>query len=199
MSIDDNWRSSAPKLYRVQQLRAHNQVQGMAILPGGKYLITSVDSGCRRYAIMVFVLDRPGGEGMPLAKTPTKSKAYNLQAKYMTYNGTQGIMIAYLRRKFKGPDRERGGLVNLLIFFAFLIDNPLLVSIHLTTVPQPISIHLSHFNTNVSPCTYHSRLWNFLATLSAPPGPRCFASMLRSSHLLSVNWLNFALLPPWTA
>jgi hypothetical protein len=83
----------------------------MTVLPGGKYLVASVrDAGCKRYAIMVFVLDHTGKGSIALAKTPTKSKAYNLQAKYMTFHGVQGIAIAYIRRKFKSS--ARCGLVN---------------------------------------------------------------------------------------
>lgn len=122
ISLDDNWRSFKPKLYRAQKLKAYSQVHAMKVLPGGKYLVASVDPGCRRYAIMVFVLDHAGSETMALAKTPTKSKAYNLQAKYMTFQGVQGIAIAYIRRKFKGTDRERCGLVDHLCCLTCFTD-----------------------------------------------------------------------------
>ena len=106
ISLDDNWRSFSPKTYRCQRLKIYNQVLAMTVLPGGKYLVASVrDTGCNRYAIMVFVLDHATRGSIALAKTPTKSKAYNLQAKYLAYNGVQGIAIAYIRRKFKSNKR----------------------------------------------------------------------------------------------
>jgi hypothetical protein len=106
LSLDNNWRSFAPKTYRSQRLTVYNQVLAMKVLPGGKYLVASVgDSEGHRYAIIVYVLDHPTRGSVALAKTPTKSKAYNLQAKYMTWDEVQGISIAYIRRKFKSNKR----------------------------------------------------------------------------------------------
>jgi hypothetical protein len=107
ISLDDNWRSYAPKLYQTQVVKVYDQVQDMTVLPGGKYLVASVrDTGNKRYAIIVYVMDHCG-HNVALAKTPTKSKAYNLQAKYMTHRGVQGITISYIRREFKGDGQDR--------------------------------------------------------------------------------------------
>jgi len=44
---------------------------------------------------MVFVLDYRNGGALPLAKVDVPTQAYNLQAKYMTLHGQNGVMIAY--------------------------------------------------------------------------------------------------------
>jgi hypothetical protein len=68
----------------------------MVILPGGTHLVASVrEETCNSFALMVFVLDYRNGGALPLAKTDTPTQAYNLQAKYMTLHGQNGIMIAY--------------------------------------------------------------------------------------------------------
>ncbi|KAJ7206725.1 hypothetical protein B0H12DRAFT_1243273 [Mycena haematopus] len=77
----------------------------MRLLPGGKFLIASVrDLSSHRYYITLFCLDHPKGN-RAVARVPTKSKAYDLQAKYMKYNGEHGIMVAYTRRTFQNGDQ----------------------------------------------------------------------------------------------
>jgi hypothetical protein len=101
ISLDDNWRKIYPEICRRQITNAHNNVLDMKLLPGGKYLVASVkDAASYRYYITIFLLDHPSGHKV-LARVPTDAKAHHLQAKYMTFNGKQGIMIAYIRRTFK--------------------------------------------------------------------------------------------------
>lgn len=109
ISLEDNWRKYQPTITNSQIMLAHYKVLELKLLPGGKYLIASVKDSCSyRFFIMVFCLDHPKGH-QALARAPTKSRAYNLQAKYMTLDSgsgpEQGIMIAYVRRGFKadGP------------------------------------------------------------------------------------------------
>lgn len=84
----------------------------MTILPGGKYLVASVtDAGHKRYALMIFVLDHHGRPAVALAQVETKTRAYDLQAKYMSLRGDQGIMIAFVRREFEPGKAERYGSV----------------------------------------------------------------------------------------
>lgn len=109
ISLEDNWRKQEPDITSSQIMLAHYKVLELKLLPGGKYLVASVKDSCSyRFFIVVFCLDHPQGY-QALARAPTKSRAYNLQAKYMTYDSgsgpEQGIMIAYVRRTFKadGP------------------------------------------------------------------------------------------------
>lgn len=101
ISLEDNWRQDEPRVKVRRTMDAHHRVLDMSLLPGGKFLIASVrDLASHRYYITLFSLDHPKGN-RAVARVPTISKAYDLQAKYMKYNGTHGIMVAYTRRTFK--------------------------------------------------------------------------------------------------
>ncbi|KAK7063912.1 hypothetical protein R3P38DRAFT_17160 [Favolaschia claudopus] len=101
ISLEDNWRRDEPRVMARQVVESHHRVLDMQLLPGGKFLIASVrDLSSHRYYITLFSLDHPKGN-RAIARVPTLSKAYDLQAKYMKYNGANGIMIAYTRRAFK--------------------------------------------------------------------------------------------------
>lgn len=109
ISLEFNWRKNYPDVTNSQIVLAHYKVLELKLLPGGKYLVASVKDSCSyRFFIMVFCLDHPNGY-QALARAPTKSRAYDLQAKYVTYNSgsgpEQGIMIAYIHRTFaaNGP------------------------------------------------------------------------------------------------
>jgi hypothetical protein len=86
-------------------LTAHYKVLEMKLLPGGKYLIASVkDAYSYRFFVIVYHLDHPNGY-QALARAPTHGKAFDLQAKYNMVDGEQGILIAFVRRRFqsRGP------------------------------------------------------------------------------------------------
>ncbi|KAF8215794.1 hypothetical protein K438DRAFT_1659074 [Mycena galopus ATCC 62051] len=101
ISLEDNWRRDEPRVQNRRVLNAHHRVLDMKLLPGGKFLIASVrDLSSHRYYITLFSLDHPKGN-CAVARVPTISKAYDLQAKYMKYNGAHGIMVAYTRRQFQ--------------------------------------------------------------------------------------------------
>ncbi|KAF7347521.1 hypothetical protein MVEN_01508300 [Mycena venus] len=105
ISLEDNWRRDEPQVKKRQVIDAHHRVLDMRLLPGGKFLIASVrDLSSHRYYITLFSLDHPKGH-RAVARVPTISKAYDLQAKYMKYKGVHGIMVAYTRRTFKNGEQ----------------------------------------------------------------------------------------------
>ncbi|KAJ7109839.1 hypothetical protein C8R44DRAFT_264372 [Mycena epipterygia] len=105
ISLEDNWRRDEPRVKTRKVMEAHHRVLDMRLLPGGKFLIASVrDLSSHRYYITLFSLDHPKGN-RAVARVPTISKAYDLQAKYMKYRGLHGIMIAYTRRTFKNGEQ----------------------------------------------------------------------------------------------
>ncbi|KNZ81676.1 hypothetical protein J132_11030 [Termitomyces sp. J132] len=77
VSIEDNWRKRQPTVVSTKFLDANLEVLDMKLLPGGKYLVASIRDNYR-------------------CQIPTK--AYQLQAKYMTYKDKPVIMIAHLCR-----------------------------------------------------------------------------------------------------
>ncbi|KAJ6601456.1 hypothetical protein DFH09DRAFT_564208 [Mycena vulgaris] len=105
ISLEDNWRRDEPRVKTRKVMEAHHRVLDMKLLPGGKFLIASVrDLSSHRYYITLFSLDHPKGN-RAVARVPTISKAYDLQAKYMKYKGAHGIMISYTRRTFKNGEQ----------------------------------------------------------------------------------------------
>jgi hypothetical protein len=116
ITFHNNWRSVAPKVYDVQHFMQHHNVLSMVVLPGGKHLVASVaDHTYAIYSLMVFVVDYRHGGLVPLAKTPTETKAFNLRAKYMTVRGIRGIVVAYVRREFYGSSYASTGYVHKVI------------------------------------------------------------------------------------
>ncbi|PSR74463.1 hypothetical protein PHLCEN_2v9810 [Hermanssonia centrifuga] len=82
----------------------------MALLPGSQYLVASVsDTGGSNWSIVIYVLDSRYNV-VPIAKTPTKTKAYNLAARYLTVNGVPGITIAYVRRDWRRRGDGKKGI-----------------------------------------------------------------------------------------
>lgn len=107
ISFNDNWRGMEPRTYNACCFPMGHRVLSMIVLPGGKHLVASVaDITHSVYYLMVFVMDHRHGGLVPLAKTPTDTKAYNLQARYMTVRDTSGIVIGYVRREFYGESNE---------------------------------------------------------------------------------------------
>ncbi|KAG6811268.1 hypothetical protein H0H92_008261 [Tricholoma furcatifolium] len=100
ISVEENFRRRYPKeIDRNCIVTDPYQVLDMVLLPGGKYLVTSIRDKYRFY-IAVYHLDHRDGAEM-LTRLPTTAKAYNLQAKYMKYKGKSVVMIAYVCRTFK--------------------------------------------------------------------------------------------------
>lgn len=113
ISLDNNWRCPSPVLYGTQIVEYRRQVLSMVMLPGSHYIVTSERPAGRggsdgRYTLSVSAMDRRHGI-VQLAKMDTITKAYNIQAKYMTVEGVRNIVIAFIRRDFKDPaDLEHG-------------------------------------------------------------------------------------------
>ncbi|KAI0937436.1 hypothetical protein AcV5_005347 [Taiwanofungus camphoratus] len=110
ISLDRSWKSNEPKYLYDWSFNAHHDVLSMVLLPGGQYLVASVaDRVQKHYAIVVFAMDHRTAGAVPLAKTPTTTKAFHLQAKYMTIKEERGIVISYVRRDYKHfRDRRKG-------------------------------------------------------------------------------------------
>lgn len=118
LSLDRAWQAKIPDCYDEWKFNAHHRIKSMVILPGGQYLIASVSDYADKYhAIMLWMLDHAYAPAVPLAKTPVSSKAYHLQAKYMTLGGRRGIAISFVCRGFKHRSDAKKGYV-ILCFHA---------------------------------------------------------------------------------
>ncbi|RPD62886.1 hypothetical protein L227DRAFT_646223 [Lentinus tigrinus ALCF2SS1-6] len=100
-SITRNWQSPHPKALREWTFdTADYRVLDMTLLPGGNHLITSAcNRDSQHYSLIVWDLDVRGAPKM-VAGIPTDSKAYNIQAKYMTLDGVKCLVLAYLQRDY---------------------------------------------------------------------------------------------------
>ncbi|KAF8628243.1 hypothetical protein AX15_004019 [Amanita polypyramis BW_CC] len=105
ISLDDNWRRGRTRIRSNKIIATQHQVLDMVMVPGGKFLIASVrDEPGYRFYLVLYAMDHAKGH-RALARTPTVSKAYFLQAKYGEWKGKRGIMIAYCRRRFQNFSR----------------------------------------------------------------------------------------------
>ncbi|KIK62242.1 hypothetical protein GYMLUDRAFT_260384 [Collybiopsis luxurians FD-317 M1] len=96
---DDNWRRLSPKLAHTTAQFAYYEIVEMKLLPGGQYMVASVkDTASRVFHICIFCLDHPESNFPPLAKLPLPSKAINIEARFLTHHGRQGIMVMYSLR-----------------------------------------------------------------------------------------------------
>ncbi|KAF8913227.1 hypothetical protein CPB84DRAFT_1760709 [Gymnopilus junonius] len=133
-----SWAVGRPKIMSENILVAHNKIVDLKLLPGGKFLVASVkDRDNFHFFIHVYAMDVMYGSRL-VARLPTYFKVYDLQAKYMDYQGKPGIMISYTRRRFENgvPQNLRNDLNNLyhkayfddyhpLVYEAFCIHMPL--------------------------------------------------------------------------
>ncbi|KAG9222277.1 hypothetical protein CCMSSC00406_0006574 [Pleurotus cornucopiae] len=100
ISLDDNWRNHHTVARRHKVILTDKFIVEMKLLPGGKYLVVSeTDEEGYRYSISVWLLDDAHGPRV-LARTDMDLKVFNLQAKYTKYQGQNGIVISFVRRKF---------------------------------------------------------------------------------------------------
>lgn len=96
VSCDDNWRRPLAKLYTWNMVSAYYDIRDMKLLPGGRFLVASVQHGSR-YFIVIYNMDSPRGS-LPVARYDIPVKGYNLDAKYLRYRGHDGIMISFFGR-----------------------------------------------------------------------------------------------------
>ncbi|KAM6498570.1 hypothetical protein JOM56_006518 [Amanita muscaria] len=106
ISLDDNWRRGKTCIRSNKCVSTQYQVLDLVMVPGGKFLVASVkDQPGYRFNLTLYVMDHPRGIVQALARIPTISKAYFLQAKYVEWKGKRGIMIVYCRRRFQNHSR----------------------------------------------------------------------------------------------
>ncbi|KAA1474527.1 hypothetical protein DENSPDRAFT_841126 [Dentipellis sp. KUC8613] len=113
LTLDANWQSSRPGMDRHEYVSvdAYHEVLSMKMVPGGHHMLASVrDFAENRYALVLFMMNHRVHGEYPIAKTPTESKAYRIQAKYMMYEGEMGVMVAYVRRE---PARKEDRMANV--------------------------------------------------------------------------------------
>ncbi|PIL27995.1 hypothetical protein GSI_09846 [Ganoderma sinense ZZ0214-1] len=102
VSLPTQWDQDQPRCVRRWEIDAQRKVLEMALLPGGQYLVASVrDRNPTRHSIEVFASDFQYSMGFPFARFTTPTKAFNLRAKYLTFQGQPGIVIAYIRRDYR--------------------------------------------------------------------------------------------------
>ncbi|TFK41980.1 hypothetical protein BDQ12DRAFT_349602 [Crucibulum laeve] len=101
ITLDENWRKPFPQIYRRRIHNVKARVLDMKIVPGGKFLIASVfNPAIYCFSIRVYALDHPHGP-RALTQYKTFSRAEQIQAKYAVYEGRQGIMIAFVRKRYQ--------------------------------------------------------------------------------------------------
>ncbi|TFY68758.1 hypothetical protein EVG20_g3436 [Dentipellis fragilis] len=113
LTLDANWQSLTPAMDRQEYVSvdAYHEVLSMKMVPGGHHMLASVrDFAENRYALVLFMMEHRVYGEYPIAKTPTESKAYHIQAKYMVYEGEMGVMVAYVRRE---PARKADRMANV--------------------------------------------------------------------------------------
>lgn len=107
ISLKKTWDMKIPKPVDDWSFDAHHVIAQMVLLPGSHYLVASVcDRSYDNWAIVIYAMDHRYGGAVALAKTPTYTKAYNLQAKYLTIKNNHSMAISYVRRIHvrKSPD-----------------------------------------------------------------------------------------------
>ncbi|KAJ3723589.1 hypothetical protein DFJ43DRAFT_648646 [Lentinula guzmanii] len=110
MIADDNWRRISPVFSWSRPEFAFYEVLELKLLPGGQYMVASVkDSASRRFYICIFCLDHPDPNFPPLARHSVPSRAFNIEARFLTWEDRPGIMIFYSMRlpedgKLRGYD-----------------------------------------------------------------------------------------------
>jgi hypothetical protein len=96
--LDMAWRNGRPKLYQ-WEFDAYFKVVQIVMLRGSKHAIASAyDERKREWCVIVYAFV---GEGkvVPVTRTPTKSKAHHLTARYFDVHGHgDTIVVAYVTR-----------------------------------------------------------------------------------------------------
>ena len=99
ITVDDNLRGEESRVLETSSFYVGRNVLDTKLLLGGKYLVMSVarpgptSTSPRKYGLAITQLDS-GGAPM-FASSPLETRAYSLDAKYMTFNGHNGIMVSW--------------------------------------------------------------------------------------------------------
>ncbi|KIK91109.1 hypothetical protein PAXRUDRAFT_35081 [Paxillus rubicundulus Ve08.2h10] len=184
VSLHINWVSPNPHPVSHNSFQIHRLIQSMVVLPGGKYMVASVcNLAATHYSLVVFALDHRIGGVVPLAETPVKQKAYNMQARYMNIDGTPSIVIGYIRRK-TSPRHSNAG-VNPSIYNSIWenprkpIDPPVPLQYVCTCVQISLDSLDALSNPRLVPGSHA-----FFAFAASQPPPFRLLSVLRSTSEL---------------
>ncbi|KAL6303938.1 hypothetical protein BKA93DRAFT_734009 [Sparassis latifolia] len=102
VSLEERWKSGNLDYMFSWEFYAHHHILSMAMLPGGHYIVASVTNNARsQYSLIIFVVDSTLAGAWVVARTDTITKAYHVQAKYMTIGDERGIVVAYIRRNYR--------------------------------------------------------------------------------------------------
>ncbi|KAK0192401.1 hypothetical protein F5146DRAFT_1190248 [Armillaria mellea] len=101
-SLETNWKIGPCIRFTYLIETPAEKVLEVALLPGGKYLIASMAdiNDCQYYLAVFDVDETPEHRNNLLAKIPLPSRAYQLRARFMHYQGEQRIIAFYVRRSF---------------------------------------------------------------------------------------------------
>ena len=101
-TLPEQWNKDTVPCLRRWDIDAHRVVLEMSLLPGGHYLVAAMTDRSRtRYSVEVFTSDFKYSLGFPVARLDTPTRAFDLQAKYMTIHGQQGIVVAFVCRRYR--------------------------------------------------------------------------------------------------
>lgn len=107
-SLDKIW-TQTPAALDEWSFESWYHVAEMKLLPGSQYLVASVSDASRTdWSVVLYVMDSRYGV-LPIAKKDTKTKAYNLQAKYMKVGGVVGVTVAYVRMAWRFKEHSERG------------------------------------------------------------------------------------------
>ena len=112
LSYDAAWKKKIVRPFSHFGGLAFHKVTGMCLLPGGHYLVTSVEykdpEFGHMHVIHLWCLQHPAtNRPAIIAYRSTEEPPYGLTAKYMTVNGEKGIAVGFLRKKNKDPNDKR--------------------------------------------------------------------------------------------
>lgn len=102
LSLERLWTKHSPNAFCIftRGFDLGMEIMNMTMVPGGRYLLASVQMQ-KKYYVLVCGLDTMKGV-LTLARTPAMdSKAFHVQAKYVTVGGKKGLLISYKRRVYR--------------------------------------------------------------------------------------------------
>ena len=112
LSYDSAWKKGVVKPFSHFGGLAFHKVSDMALLPGGHFLVTSIEYHDHEFGDMhvihLWCMQHPAtNRPAVIAYRCTESPPYGLTAKYMTINGEKGIAVGFMRKKNKEATDKR--------------------------------------------------------------------------------------------
>ncbi|KAL6301301.1 hypothetical protein BKA93DRAFT_828413 [Sparassis latifolia] len=140
VSLEERWKNNDLNYMQSWEFYAHHHILSMAMLPGGHYIVASVTDNARsRYSLIIFVMDSTLAGAWVVARTDTFTKAYHLQAKYMTIGGERGIVVAYIRRNYRRFEDMQSGVDISQYSADHEIDSPVPIKYECVCLHVPLS------------------------------------------------------------